>query len=177
MKKTALFLSLCMTMLFAMACSDINADDPVDTKVDFGLKKNWAFWENLIDKSKTNQYKPDVFCHEWKFVSTELEVWEDGRLSEMKEVSNIFPYRNLKFLENGNMSADGMGGVWDYKYNNLMIDVSTSGGSNYLYQVVEVKGGKMVLREEDYYIGGPIVTFLQDPSGKHYFCRFTYVKQ
>lgn len=164
-------------MLLPLACSDINADGPVDTKVDTGLMKNWAFWEKLIDKTKTNQYTPIVFCHEWEFVSTELERWEGGQLVEMKKVDNVFPYRKLKILKNGSMSADGMGGVWDYRYNNLMIDVSTSGGSNYLYQVIEVKGGKMILREEEYSIGGPIVTFLQDPMGRHYFCRYTYVKK
>ena len=168
MKRFSFLVLFGALLLMPLACTALEDTDDLGRFSGFSI---------MVDKSQTNKYSQQAFCHEWKFVSTELEVWEDGRLSEMKEVSNIFPYRNLKFLENGNMSADGMGGVWDYKYNNLMIDVSTSGGSNYLYQVVEVKGGKMVLREEDYYIGGPIVTFLQDPSGKHYFCRYTYVKK
>lgn len=178
MKEFAKFAALSLMVLFAMACGNLNTEEgALETKGDPGLRKNWFFWENKIDKTQTNQYKSGVFCHDWKFVSTEVEIWDEGRLVEMKEVSNIFPYRDLKIQKDGSMSADGMKGIWDYKYNNLMIDVSTSGGSNYLYQVVEVKGGRMILREEEYNIGGPIVTFLQDPLRRHTFCRYTYVKQ
>ena len=162
-------------MLLPLACSDINADGPVDTKVDAGLMKNWAFWENKIDKTKTNQYTPIVFCHEWEFVSTELERWEGGQLVEMKKVDNVFPYRKLKILKNGSMSADGMGGVWDYRYNNLMIDVSTSGGSNYLYQVIEVKGGKIssVISTVSYIFTHSVIIF----NSGYYFFLVVMIKE
>ena len=76
MKEFAKFAALSLMVLFAMACGNLNTEEgALETKGDPGLRKNWIFWENKIDKTQTNQYKSGVFCHDWKFVSTEVEIW------------------------------------------------------------------------------------------------------
>lgn len=136
------------------------------------------FWgESLVDQTQANKFNPAKLYGDWTFQSTQIEYWEDGQLVRVEDRDNWFPYRDLSIKESGSLGAEGMtGGRWKYQYNYLFIDLIGYGGSSYLYEVAEVSSSKMVLREESYSIGGPIVTFLQDPSGSHIFARFTYVR-
>ena len=173
MKKIVSLFVGCVMMLLAFACSEIDNNIVSSSP----LPGSFSGLEFFMDTTQSNRFNPDKFCQDWEFVSTQLEVWEDGTLKETRDVDYIFPYRSLSFEKNGLMAAENMKGNWYYAYNFLMIDVSQTGGSIYWYEVEQLTGSKMVLREEDYLVGGPIVTFRQDPSGIHHFELFTYVKK
>ena len=163
-----LFLSL-MT-----ACENLTACENFEPA---GVTEREFWGETLVDQAQVNKFSPTKLYGEWKFQSTQIEYWEDGHLVKVEDRDNWFPYKDLSIKENGSLGAEGMtGGRWKYQYNCLFIDLSGHGGSSYFYEVSEVSQSKMVLREESYSIGGPVVTFLQDPRGSHIFCRFTYVR-
>ena len=153
---------------------------PITACVDFepaGVTEREFWGETLVDQAQVNKFSPTQLYGEWKFQSTQIEYWEDGHLVKVEDRDNWFPYKDLSIKENGSLGAEGMtGGRWKYQYNCLFIDLLGHGGSSYFYEVSEVSQSKMVLREESYSIGGPVVTFLQDPRGSHIFCRFTYVR-
>ena len=176
MKKIVSLIAGCVMMLLAFSCSEVEYNFP-EVVSSSPLPGHFAGLEFYMDTTQGNRFNPDKFCQDWEFVSTQIEVWTDGKLTETRDVDNVFPYRSLSFRTNGLMSAQEMEGKWHYAYNFLMIDVLYSGGSIYWYEVEELTAKKMVLRAEDYAIGGPIVTFRQDPSGRHYFELFTYVKK
>lgn len=167
---------LLLATLLAIACSEIGTDE-VETLSSTPLPGRFSGLEYYMDTTQNNQFKADRFCQEWEFVSTQVEVWVDGTLKETRDTDNVFPYLSLSFNLDGAMAAQGMAGTWHYAYNYLMIDVSQTGGSIYWYEVKSLTHNKMVLREEEYKIGGPIVTFRQNPAGTHYFLLFTYVKK
>jgi len=166
-----LILGAALLLLPMTGCESL---EPVPDN-DVGKFMTWA--DGLIDKTRHNKHVKLSFCDKWEFEATQVERWVDGKLVETKDVDNIFPYRTLLFKSSGYMEAEGMGGQWEYRYNYLFIDVSKTGGSNYFYEVEKLNTSQMVLREEDYAIGGPIVTFAQDPSGTHYFYRFFYKRK
>lgn len=174
MKKIAFFLAGCLMLLSAAACNalDANGDSPEDN---FDLGR-FSVFENWVDKTKTNQFSESAFCRDWQHTATRIETWVDGQLTEDREITNCYPYRAMTFRKDDSMRADGMEGWWLYHYNCLFIDVSQSGGSNYVYQVKELTSNKMVLKAEDYPCGIPFVPFHQNPAGKHQFFVFTFVK-
>ena len=167
-------LASCVLISLAFSCSEI---DTCLIGSHSPLPGRFAGLEFYMDTTQDNQFKADRFCQEWEFVSTQVEVWVDGELTETRDADNVFPYLSLSFCPDGAMAAQGMSGTWHYAYNYLMIDVSQTGGSIYWYEVKSLTHNKMVLREEDYRIGGPIVTFRQNPAGMHYFWLFTYEKK
>ena len=162
--------------LFAIACGEVERDFP-EVLSSSPLPGHFAGLESFMDTTQKNRFNADKFCQDWEFVSTQIEEWVDGSLTSTQDVDNVFPYRSLSFEPNGRMAAQGMSGKWHYAYNYLMIDVLNSGGSIYWYEVKQLTGSKMVLRGEEYPMGGPIVTFHQDPAGRHIFLSFTYVKK
>ena len=137
------------------------------------------FWgESLIDKSRTNEFDPDLLYGSWEFVSTQVETWIDGKFVSAEDRDNVFPYMSLSFNKSGLFGAEGMtGGKWKYQYNCLFIDLIGHGGSSYYYEVADLSGQKLVLRYEFLSIGGPVVSFFQDPSGTHRFALFTYIRK
>ena len=170
MKRLTFFLTACTLLLLLPACSQI-----VEDTDDLG---RFSVLDVFVDKTQTNQYNQNAFCHDWTFSKTQVEIWIDGKLTEIQDRDKVFPYRTLEFNGDWTMVAEGMKGSWLYSYNHLFIDCIGSGGSNYVYQVVEVSHGKLVIREEDWPVGGPIAPFLyhNNPAGKHLFFRYTYVR-
>ena len=153
---------------------------PITACVDFEpagatLREFWG--ETLVDQTQVNKFNPAKLYGDWTFQSTQIEYWEDGQLVKVEDRDGWYPYKDLSIMESGSLGAEGMkGGRWKYQFNYFLIDLIGCGGSSYLYEVAEVSSSKMVLRQELYSVGGPIVTFLQDPSGSHTFCRYTYVR-
>ena len=158
-------------ILMSLSCNEILEDQN-----DLG---RFSVLEVFVDKSQTNQYGQKAFCHKWKYSSTQMETWVDGNMTELKEVDNVFPYMTLDLREDWSMSAQGMKGSWLYSYNHLFIDCLGSGGSNYVYQVVDLTSSQLVVRQEEHIIGGPIAPFLfhNNPAGRHVFWRFTYIRE
>ena len=175
MKRFACLFFSCALLLLAFACNDIETIYP--ETVSSPLPGRFAGLEFFMDTTQSNKFKADAFCKDWEFSSAQVEVWVDGKLKEIRDVDNIFPYLSLSFQRGGLMTAQGMSGKWHYCYNFLMIDVLNSGGSIYWYEVDKVNGSKLILRAEDYPVGGPVVTFRQNPAGTHYFHLFTYVRK
>ena len=177
MKKLFRFLAVGALLVLSFSCSS----DILEDQTDLG---RFSVLEVFVDKSQTNQYSHHVFCHEWGYATTQKETWVDGTMTEMEEIDNILPYKSLDLRENWGMKAwswksHEMNGFWLYSYNHLFIDCLGDGGGNYVYQVVEVTPDKLVVREEDYPIGVPIAPnmFHNNPSGKHTFIRFTYLRK
>ena len=175
MKQSAFFLACCVMLLSTAACNLLDADgDSSEDNFDLG---RFSVFDNWVDKTKTNQFSESAFCRDWQHTTTRLEIWEDGQLKEDRELTNCYPYRSMTFRKDESMRADGMEGWWLYHYNCLFIDVSQSGGSNYVYQVKELTSDKMVLKEEDYPCGIPFIPYCQNPAGEHRFFVFTFVKK
>ena len=171
MKRLTFILTACAMLLLPIACNDI-----VEDTDDLG---RFAVLEVFVDKTQTNKYSQGVFCHEWEYETTQMEIWVDGQLMEIQDNARFRPYTPLELKEDWTMVAQGMNGKWLYSYNHLFIDCLGSGGSNYVYQVAEVTPTKLVLREEDWPVGGPIAPFLfhNNPAGRHAFYRFIYTRK
>ncbi len=172
MKRFPCLLVFCAMLLRAVACNTLDNTDPdADDLGRFSVFDGW------VDKTQVNQFTQSAFCHDWQHTTTRIETWVDGKVTEDKEVTNWYPYRAMTFRKNDSMRADGMEGWWLYKYNCLFIDVSMSGGSNYVYEVVELNRNKMIIREEEYPCGIPFVPYHKNPAGEHHFVYFTFVMQ
>ena len=170
MKRFILIISVAVLLFPMTACSESFIEE----------SESKQFWgETLVDQSLKNKFKISDFCKEWVYQSTQMEIWEDGQLVEIKD-GGLIPYQLLSFRDDGYLeSQDGMYGRWKYKYNHIFIDCIGRGGSAYYYEVAEVNGRRLVLREEELIIGGPVEPYLfhNNPSGTHYFWRLTYVKK
>ena len=161
-------------LFFAFLLLPVTACNLVD---EFGNEYEPEFFGlELVSKLQQNVYKEADFCHEWEYKGTKTEIWIDGVVTEVRD-GGLIPYNPMKFDADGTMVAQGMAGHWKYEYNHLFIDVSHTGGSNYFYKIDELSGKRMILREEDYPVGGPFKTFDQDPSGKHIFWVMTYERK
>lgn len=166
MKRLVLLFAVALILFQVSACESIIEESE---QIEF-------FGENFVDQSVKNKYQVSTLCKDWVFVSTQSEEWEDGKLVRIKDVNNVFPYREFSFKDNGSFRAKGMSdewgqGQWKYRYNHIFIN----GG--YFYDVAEVTTDRLILREESYNVGGPIHWFGQDPSGSHLFYRYIYKRK
>ena len=171
MKRFSFLVFIGALLLMPLACTALEDTDDLGRFSGFSI---------MVDKSQTNKDSQQAFCHEWAFSKTQIEVWDDGQLTEIKDVDNVFPYTSFKFKEDWTMVAQEMNGKWLYSYNHLFIDCIGSGGSSYAYQVAELTPFKLVIREEDLPVGGvfrPSWLFFNNPAGRHVFYRFTYTRK
>ena len=167
MKKVALLFATFVSV-FSVSCSKLGIGPTKDPN----LGEFQAF-EVLMDMSQKNKYNESRFYGDWVLSKVTLEKYQDGVL-ESTEDDHGFWDKDRRSFRKGHIMYhhDGLQGSWLYSHNWLLW--KQHDGGYYGYEVSSVKSGVLVLKYEDFPVGGHFLPYNKDKSGEHYFRIMEY---
>ena len=125
---------------------------------------------SFVDQSLDNQFDETLFCKDWYLSAVWYETYVDGELVSSRRDGD-WGKSNVIMRKDHYMFFGRSTGYWLYAHNHLMWKYT---GNFIANEVVDLTDSKMVLRHEDYPLGGVCTPSFKDKSGKHCFYVFEY---
>lgn len=163
MKKVAILVCLLLASVL-FSCEKI--EDP-------GLG-TFQEMEDVIDMSKTNQYKESNLCRHWVLYKVMYERYVDGVLQSTEELTGKVLGNEFTLNRDHTIPFGNHMGTWTYSHNYLF--TKYDGYIDY-YEVVLSNGRLLHLKQESIPKGGIFTPFEIDKSGRHSFMIWMYKAQ